>query len=124
MTNQQITSFEHACQILGRSTALPEVSMLDEKHQKAIIAHYKLVIICQALNEGWEPNWHDDDEYKWYPWFDMDIKEESGSGLAFCGADRAYSYSSLGSRLCVKSEELAEYLGQTFIDLYRDYFLL
>ena len=127
---QQLTSFEDACMILNRQPHLPDVSSLPEKHAKAIIAHYKLITICEAGNflendnQEWKPDWHNDDERKYYPWFDMDIKGYSGSGLACDGCDVVYSASFVGSRLCYKTWKLAEYIGKTFIELYKEYFLL
>ncbi|WP_407497460.1 hypothetical protein [Elizabethkingia meningoseptica] len=119
----KVKSFEDACQLLGIEPNVPEVSMLPENHQKAIVAHYKLVIIAEAVNEGWKPNWDNWDERKYYPWFDL---EGSSSGAGF--SCRGYGYwstnSDVGSRLCFKTWELAEYIGKTFIDLYKDYFLL
>ncbi|MGE8528473.1 hypothetical protein [Chryseobacterium rhizosphaerae] len=120
---EKVKSFEDACQILGIEPNIPQVEMLPENHQKAIIAHYKLVIIAQALNEGWKPNWDDDDEYKYYPWFDME-GSSSGSGFSYLGYGHWYSDSYFGSRLCFKSRELARYIGETFVDLYREYFVL
>lgn len=68
---ERVKSFEDACQVLGISTNVPDVKGLPRKHQKAIVANYKLIIIAEALNEGWKPNWQDSDECKYYPWFDM-----------------------------------------------------
>ena len=77
----RVKSFEDACQVLGISTNVPEVKGLPRKHQKAIIANYKLIIIAEALNEGWKPNWQDSDEYKYYPWFDM--SNPAGVGCSY-----------------------------------------
>lgn len=77
----RVKSFEDACQVLGISTNVPEVKGLPRKHQKAIIANYKLIIIAEALNEGWKPNWQDSDEYKYYPWFDM--SNPAGVGYSY-----------------------------------------
>ncbi len=115
-----IKTFEDACKVLGIGIEVPEVSALPEKHRNAIVAHYKLVIIAQALNEGWEPDWSNDDEYKYYPWFDM--SSGSGSGFSCVDYDYSLSISSVGSRLCFKSWKLAKYAGQQFEDLYKDYF--
>lgn len=112
-----------------------------------IVAYLKLRIIVAALNEGWEPKF-EDGEYRWAPWFvlwtnkemeemsDEEKKEKgilpcrvvgrsdysaySSGGLAFTYADFAssYSYSSFGSRLAFKSQELAEYAGKQFIEIY------
>ena len=42
----RVKSFEDACQVLGISTNVPEVKGLPRKHQKAIIANYKLIVIA------------------------------------------------------------------------------
>lgn len=118
----RVKSFEDACQVLGISTNVPEVKGLPRKHQKAIIANYKLIIIAEALNEGWKPNWQDSDEYKYYPWFDM----SNPAGVGFSNTRNAASitYANIGSRLCLKNRELAIYFGQTFTDLFNDSLLL
>lgn len=92
----RVKSFEDACQVLGISTNVPEVKGLPRKHQKAIIANYKLIVIAEALNEGWKPNWQDSDEYKYYPWFDM--SNPAGVGCSYtndsgveCGCDYRFS---------------------------------
>jgi len=112
----KIKSFEAACKALGIEPILPEVSGLSKDHQKAIVAHYKLVIIAQALNEGWKPDWKNDNEWKYYPWFDME------NGFSYIYFGRRFTCSRVGSRLCFKSSELARYAGTQFLKLYKDYF--
>lgn len=118
----RVKSFEDACQVLGISTNVPEVKGLPRKHQKAIIANYKLIVIAEALNEGWKPNWQDSDEYKYYPWFDM----SNPAGVGYSNTNNAASRTdaNVGSRLCLKNRELAIYFGQTFTDLFNDSLLL
>lgn len=118
----RVKSFEDACQVLGISTNVPEVKGLPRKHQKAIIANYKLITIAEALNEGWKPNWQDSDEYKYYPWFDM--SNPAGVGFSYTSSTASYTSASVGSRLCLKNRELAIYFGQTFTDLFNDSLLL
>ena len=118
----RVKSFEDACQVLGISTNVPEVKGLPRKHQKAIIANYKLIVIAEALNEGWKPNWQDSDEYKYYPWFDM--SNPAGVGDSYTNSTASNSYANVGSRLCLKNRELAIYFGQTFTDLFNDSLLL
>ena len=95
-----VKSFEEACANLKYSTALPDVSMLPAKHQKAMLAIYQLIIITEALNmqdgKVWEPNWKDGGEAKYYPWFDMD-KEGVPSGVGFAGAGYGNWGSGVGS---------------------------
>lgn len=118
----RVKSFEDACQVLGISTNVPEVKGLPRKHQKAIIANYKLIVIAEALNEGWKPNWQDSDEYKYYPWFDM--SNPAGVGYSYTNIAASSTYANIGSRLCLKNRELAIYFGQTFTDLFNDSLLL
>lgn len=118
----RVKSFEDACQVLGISTNVPEVKGLPRKHQKAIIANYKLIVIAEALNEGWKPNWQDSDEYKYYPWFDM--SNPAGVGCSHANNTASYTNANFGSRLCLKNRELAIYFGQTFTDLFNDSLLL
>jgi len=119
---ERVTSFEDACQVLGISTNVPDVKGLPRKHQKAIVANYKLIIIAEALNEGWKPNWQDSDEYKYYPWFDM--TNPAGVGCSSTNPTATAAYASIGSRLCFKSDELAIYFGQQFTDLHNESMLL
>ncbi|MBT9922893.1 hypothetical protein [Bacteroides uniformis] len=121
ITNR-VKSFEDACQVLGISTNVPEVKGLPRKHQKAIIANYKLIVIAEALNEGWKPNWQDSDEYKYYPWFDM--SNPAGVGCSSTNDTASTTDAAVGSRLCLKNRELAIYFGQTFTDLFNDSLLL
>lgn len=81
----KIKTFEGACKALKlKATALPNVSALPKKHQKALIAHYKLVIISEALNAGWQPDWSNWNEYKYFPWFEVK-KTPSGFGFSYSG---------------------------------------
>lgn len=120
----KIKTFEDACKALNlNSTAvIPDFSAFPETHQKSMIAHSKLIIIAEALNEGWKPDWSDSDQYKYYPWFDMEESASGGFSSHVCAAD--WTSSIVGSRLSFKSRELAEYAGTQFLDLYKDYFVI
>lgn len=112
---------------------------------KDIIAYLKLRIIVAALNEGWEPQFIPG-ERRWAPYFVLYTKEEidemdeetrarvvfrsNHSALAYGGVSYASSiydcgsvYANIGSRLAFKSEELAEYAGTQFIDIFSDFML-
>jgi hypothetical protein len=122
MSHEKIKTFEGACKSLklNPKKVLPDFSSYPKQHHAGMIAHAKLVIIVQALNEGWKPDWDNRSEYKYYPWFNM----ESSSGFPVCVCVNGDSRSSLGSRLCYKSEEIAKYAGKQFIKLYKEYFTL
>ena len=116
----KIKSFEDACKHLRLNpNDLPVVDMLPEKDRKSIIAFYKLTIIIRALNEGWEP------ECKYYNWFYVEKGEDQrSSGFRYYVTYFTDTRTSIGSRLCFKNRELAEYAAEQFKKLYREYLLI
>lgn len=147
---ERVKTFEDACQILGiDAEAIQEqwesagLDMIDE------IAYQKLRIITAALNEGWEPDFTNPDEYRYYPYLCLWTKEEleqktdewkdernlqlwigggdsySGAycGLASASSSNAWSIAlaSISARLAHKTEELAIYSGKQFTELWANY---
>ena len=80
-------------------------------------------MIAEALNEGWTPDWSNGEWDKWYPWFKMDDSSSAGR-FSFGDAGILFSISAVVSRLCFKSEELADYAGTQFLELYRELFVI
>ncbi len=123
-----IKTFEDACAALKLDPAavLPNFSMFPEHHRGAMTAHAKLIIIAEAANDGWKPDWKNTDEPKYVPWFDIDEDENSPSGLGFSysDCDGWRTYTTVGSRLCYKDAETAQHVAETFLDLYREYVLM
>lgn len=122
----KITSFKAACKAQGIPSVLPDVSALPEMHQKSILAFYMLTIIIQALNAGWVPDWSNHNEYKYYNWFliEADKKRPSGFGVSGSYYTPSGTSANVGSRLCFKTRELAQYAREQFKDLYQDYLLI
>lgn len=118
----RVKTFEDACEVLGVNPEEYKVSVpvFSVHHSKALLAHMKLVVIAEVLNEGWKPEWSDGGEGKYYPWFNMGYP--LGVELSYHSYGNWPRYSSISSRLCFKSRELAEYAGKQFEDLYKDYF--
>jgi hypothetical protein len=119
---KKVKTFEDACNVLGLDPNLLQVvEHLPEKDRLSIIAYYKLTVIIRALNEGWEPNWSDWSQDKYYNWFYMD-----SAGFAFALAHDAASgtAATIGSRLCFKTAALARYAREIFRDLYFEYLFI
>lgn len=147
----KVKTFEDAVAILGDEHPLVaqfrviESSFKEADNNLHLFAYARLVIIAEALNEGWKPKF-DGDECRYYPWFyiytkkeyeelDEDEKKEcrvvgrsgasahANGGVVFAVADYASSYSStlVGSRLAFKTRELAEYCGKQFIDIWEKF---
>lgn len=111
---KNIESFESAAQHLGIDpTKLPDVSMLPEASQKAVVAFYKISIISQASWDGITIDWYNWDQRKYYPWFDMSA-DKVGSSSGFSYDDCLYDVtpSFVGSRLVYPSSEVAKYVGK------------
>lgn len=83
-------------------------------------AYRILKLLAKSLNEGWTPDWNDDNQYKYYPRFYMGVS----SGFRFYDCDGWNTNSYVGSRLCFKSRELAEYAGKQFTDVYKQFMLI
>lgn len=151
---ERVKTFEDACRELGEDHPFVRsyngyANNIHEnnKNDTDILAYLKLRIICAALNEGWEPQFTED-EWRYYPWFTLwtedELSEKSDewktdrhlistgeyqtdyAGLVY--ADSYYAPSAthapIGSRLCLKSDTLAVYCGKQFINIWADFCLI
>ena len=120
-----VKTFEDVCEELGITVeqALPyNEGHLMTPDRIAINAFAKVSLIAKALNEGWVPNWDNEDEYKYYPWFDM--RNGSDSGFSCSIYDNSSYFTYVGSRLCYKSKELVEYASKQFEEVYKQLFTI
>ena len=109
-----ISSFTDACNILG----LHEPDLIKPDYDYKHEALTKLTVIIEALNDGWKPDLTDRNQKKWYNWFHM----ENGEFMFYdtnCTSRHMY----VPSALHFKSEELAIYCKDNFIDSYKQYYL-
>lgn len=143
----RIKTFEDAMMALGEEHPLVREWHLGENLSPDLEAYLQLRVIVAALNEGWEPQFTEDEE-RYYPWHwlytrkEIDNMEASElkernmvstekyqtdyAGFAYAHSILAPSYSStyIGSRLCLKSDALAEYCGKQFTDIWADFLLI
>ena len=139
---KSIRSYEDACKVLGES--VDEETLSEAGVPKHIIAQMKLELICKALWGGEVKVYPDPDGNRiyWYPWFglynqseiDGMSDEERGcllsvnaaygalAGFGYLHAHHRSSYSSAhsGFRLCLDTEEKAEYFGKQFLELWAE----
>ncbi len=136
-----IRSYEDACKALGERVY--EETLSAAGAPKHIIAQMKLELICKALWGGRVRAYPDPDGERsyWYPilalYHQREIcnmgKKERGcllSAPAFGGAGFGcllaysrsswYSLASGGFRLCLDTEEKAEYFGKQFLELWAE----
>ena len=146
---ERVKTFADACKVLGskhpyvEQYVATEAAFRGEEKTGDFLSYLKLRIINAALNEGWKPQFTED-ECRYYPWFkfytqkeiDKMSDDEKGrvvgrasnysyafGGLAYAGAGYASSGSNgyFGSRLAFKTRELADYAGRQFVELYADF---
>lgn len=116
---ERIKTYEDACWELD-IPANPKKCRFMSKDEKA---YYSLKVIAKALNEGWEPDWSNYHQNKWYPWFEVTGTNPAGLAFSFTVHPVTHASAYFGSRLCFKTEALAKYAGTQFVKLYEKYLL-
>jgi hypothetical protein len=109
---KDITSFEKACERLGL-----EIPQFSSELTKGEIALRKLKIIVRAIRSftNWKPVWSNTKQWKYTVWFDLE------KGFSYWTTFNCSTNSTVPSALFVESNEQAEFLGKTHLDLYKDY---
>ena len=105
--------------------ALAFAEHIVEKDRAAVVAFYKLTKLSEASYGPKQPDWTNENEYKYWPYFDMNNENDpSGFGFSdtYCVDWDAGTF--VGSRLCYPTSEMAEYAGTQFIDWYRELMVL
>ena len=114
----RIKTVEDACKVLSITTTNVYDETIDTPHDAA---YKQLQVVIRALNEGWKPDWKNASQPKYYPWFYMDETPNNSQGFLLSDVRGYCALSSVGSRLCFRSRELAEYAATQFKDLYQTY---
>lgn len=143
---ERVKTYDDAVKELGEDhpfvvAANSAVWRYSEDYNQDIVAYLKLRVVVAALNDGWNPEFTED-ERRWFPWYRLYTKEEidnlseedkeqvllwggpaiDGSRCGLACADSVYAWSGsgalIGSRLALKSKELADYAGKQFIELF------
>lgn len=121
----RIETYADACQDLGiNPLTISDFSYLPERDRESSYAYHQLTIIARVLNEGWEPDYSDSNQYKYYPYFVWNDSASGGSGFSFCDYYYGRDFSKVGSRLVFKSSELAAFAGKKFLSIYNQFLKL
>lgn len=127
-----IKLFEDACKDQGIDPVaiMPDFSMLPTGLGNFLRSGLRLAIVNVSINKDedgkeWKPNWSDEDEYKYFPWMDVEADDEkpSGSGLSFRVTGYAYSVTTVASRLMCRDRERAKYIFEQFKSDWENYIL-
>ena len=143
---KRIKTFEDACREIGIDAEAWNRDKISLGLEPDVLAFLKLRIIVKALNEGWEPQFTED-ECRYYPWFILYTREEynkldeeeksrvvsrsfiyayalGGVSCASASYDSSYTSANIGVRLAFKTSELAAYCGRQFLDIWADFVFL
>lgn len=143
---KRIKTFEDACREIGIDAEAWNRDKISLGLEPDVLAFLKLRIIVKALNEGWEPQFTED-ECRYYPWFILYTREEynkldeeeksrvvfrsyyfanalGGVSCANAYYDSSFSDAYFGVRLAFKTSELAAYCGRQFLDIWADFVFL
>ncbi len=156
---ERIKTFDDALKELAKREAYGEVeahTLIEsyesaksiQEHDTDLMTYMQLRIIACALNEGWTPQFTEN-ERRWYPYFTLWTEDElkdksdewkdghqllrwggSASDGSHCGVACSHSYNDwsyttayIGSRLAYKTGALATFAGRTFAPVYARFFL-
>lgn len=118
---ERVATFADALDILGDEVTDDQKILLAynglDSDMISAKAYMQLVIITKVLNEGWQPDWQNPHEFKFFPWF----KYYPDFHLSIFMNESISSNVNYNSRLCFKSFELAKYAANQFINIYADY---
>lgn len=120
---RSITTVEKAFEKCGYDyKAMPDLSGLPEQIRNALLSAYLLMVVFEAINDGWQPDFTDRDQVRYFPW---PAVSRSGLGFSYSGydCDDGHTYARVGSRLCTDSYAKALFILNQFQDLWKTWLL-
>lgn len=119
---EKIKSYEDACAMEGvdpqKYLPYPDAKTDDDELanlQRMLSLIYKWI---NKLDGDYKADFNNHNQEKWRCWFEWDSKT---SGFGFGGTSYGHSstFTFVGARLCNSSSKTAEYVGRTFLPLFR-----
>lgn len=83
--------------------------------ERKILAGQELAVISKAMNGSWIADFDDHSQYKYYLWWYLGKNFRLSYSNVYC------SFSDFPARLCVKSNEIAQYSASQFFNIWKDY---
>lgn len=119
----KIKSLEDACKNNG--TTPEEVLPYKDPvtwEQNALNAVATIWEMTKAINGDWKADYKNSNQTKWFPVFRM-----TPTGLvfscAYCEGWNSSSYAYIGAPFAIESDEKAEYMGNEFLHIYKQYII-
>lgn len=104
--------------------AEPITDHLPEKYKRSVSGNFRAMIVTEAFNEGWEPNYYDGSpKYQVAPRIEASEDKPTGFGFSYSSYDHWDAFANCGSRHTFKSAELALTALEQFPEIFKDYIL-
>jgi hypothetical protein len=116
-------AYQDACKTLNKEPLTMEdfsPKLTDDKKQY-LLSVERVTTVIEAKKEGHKFDYNDDDEYKYYPWWDMETYGDAaaGSGFSLGVVYCAYTATDVGARLSSMSETDARQIAKVMHEDYR-----
>ena len=120
----RVKTFEDALALADEKTREEYLKSVEGYNIPDEIAYKKLKLITKVVNEGWVADYTDPLQRRYFLW-GGGLNDGALAGLlaAICDSASGVTYVNVGSRLNFKSREIAEFVGDQFLDLWNEYLL-
>ena len=119
---KSIETFEDACERLDLDPSnLPNLSAIPKRFKKPLIALYKLMIVAEAINDSWIPDFGNLNQEKFFPIFEINT---AGRDFLNCKNSSVKNVTRSSSFLCFQTQDKAFYMSTQFTELFKDYLLI
>ena len=112
---KDIKTLDDAYNHLGK--VLPNYNDTILRKREIALRHLEVVVEAIRSFSKWKPDFTNESQYKYWNYFKLK------GGFSYWYTTYYTTYSTVPSALLVESSEQAEFLGKTFLDLFKDYIL-
>jgi len=112
----RVKGYKDALKVLCRHGLTLDAFTLgrSDKQAKREFARHKIVTVIEAINEGWIPNWDNENEYKWFNYF-------RNKSRGFSSGSYYYNVCNSGSDLAIQSSDKADYVALIMREEYIEF---
>lgn len=115
-----VKTWEHVCGLLNIN--IDKFNVCYKNLSKPELALKRLICIIKCLNQEWIPNFDDQNEYKYTPYFDLRTKPNNNSSFSYIFYSSWFYLSNVGAGLLFKNKELMLHCVEYFLTDYEQYF--
>lgn len=116
---ERLFNFEDVCREAGCHPGDYELKSDMTADEKNDLYYQKMRLIYKMFNGDWIPDFSNEDQPKYYPWFEY----KKGTGFVLLNVSNFYDFTIVGSRLCSHSEKIVRHVCKHFLKEYNDYLL-